>query len=104
MQETQVRSIGLEDPLEKEMATHSSIFAWEIQWTEKIDGLQSPGLKRVGYNLATEQQQSPSPIKPEESFSRTWKSFIQNIIIRTGRAFASQSLRENRVLTLVTGS
>ena len=40
-QETQVRSLGQEDPLEKEMATHSSILAWKIPWTEKVNGLQS---------------------------------------------------------------
>ena len=44
IQETQVRSLDQEDPLEKEMATHSSILAWRIQWTEKPGGLQSLGL------------------------------------------------------------
>ena len=43
MQETQVTSLGQEDPLEKEMATHSSILAWEIPWTEDPGGLQSLG-------------------------------------------------------------
>ena len=43
MQESQVRPLGLEDPLEKEMATHSSILAWEMPWTEEPDGLQSMG-------------------------------------------------------------
>ena len=43
MQETQVRSLGQEDPLEKEMATHSSVLAWEIPWTEEPGGLQSTG-------------------------------------------------------------
>ena len=43
MQKAQVQALGQEDPLEKEMATHSSIFAWEIPWTEKSDGLQSMG-------------------------------------------------------------
>ena len=43
-QETQVRSLGREDPLEKEMATHSSILAWRIPQTEEPDGLQSLGL------------------------------------------------------------
>ena len=43
MQETQVQSLGLEDPLEKGMATHSSILAWEIPWTEEPGGLQSTG-------------------------------------------------------------
>ena len=46
MQETQVRSLGQEDPLEKEMATHSSILAWRIPWTEEPGGLQSMGSQR----------------------------------------------------------
>ena len=45
MQETWVRSLGQEDPLEKEMATHSSILAWRIPWTEELGGLQSTGRK-----------------------------------------------------------
>ena len=44
VQETRVRSLGWEDPLEKEMATHSSIFAWKISWTEEPGGLQTMGL------------------------------------------------------------
>ena len=57
--ETQIRSLGQEDPLEKEMATHSSILAWRIPWREEPGGLQSIGLQRVGvgHNLATKQQQ-----------------------------------------------
>ena len=47
MRETRVQSLGGEDPLEKEMATHSSIFAWRILWTEEPDRLQSMGLQRV---------------------------------------------------------
>ena len=47
--ETQVRSLGQEDPLEKEMATHSSILAWRIPWTEEPGGLQSTGSQRVGH-------------------------------------------------------
>ena len=53
MQETQIRSLGVEDPLEKEMVTHSSIFAWKISWTEESGGLRSMGLQRVGHDLAT---------------------------------------------------
>ena len=45
MRETWVRSLGQEDPLEKEMATHSSILAWRIPWTEELGGLQSTGRK-----------------------------------------------------------
>ena len=47
VQETQVRSLGWEDPLEKGMATHSSILAWRIPWTEEPGGLQSMGSQRV---------------------------------------------------------
>ena len=50
MQETEVQSLGQEDPLEKGMATHSSIFAWRIPWTEEPCGLQSMGLQRVGHD------------------------------------------------------
>ena len=50
MQETWVRSLGREDPLEKEMATHSSILAWRIPWTEEPGRLQSMGLRRVRHN------------------------------------------------------
>ena len=46
-----------EDPLEKEMATHSSILAWEIPWSEEPAWLQSIGLQRFGHDLATKQQQ-----------------------------------------------
>ena len=47
MQETWVRSLGWEDPLEKEMATHSSILAWRIPWTEELGGLQSTGCEEL---------------------------------------------------------
>ena len=57
MQEMWVRSLRQEDPLEKEMATHSGILAWEILWREKPGGLQSMGTQRVRHNLATKQQQ-----------------------------------------------
>ena len=53
MQETQVQSPGWEDSLEKEMATHSSILAWRIPWTEEPGGLQSMGSLRIGRNLGT---------------------------------------------------
>ena len=46
-QETRVQSLGQEDPLKKEMATHCSILAWEIPWTEEPGGLQSMGSQRV---------------------------------------------------------
>ena len=50
MWETQVQSLGLEDSLEKEMATHSSVLAWRIPWTEEPGWLQSMGSQRVGHN------------------------------------------------------
>ena len=50
MQETRVRSLGWEDPLEKEMVTHSSILAWGIPWTEEPGRLQSTGSQRVGHD------------------------------------------------------
>ena len=57
VQETWVGSLGWEDPLEKEMATHSSTLAWEMPWTEESGGWQSMGLKKVGQDSATKQQQ-----------------------------------------------
>ena len=50
MQEAQVWSLGQEDHLEKEMATHFSVLAWRIPWVEKLGGLQSRGSQRVGHN------------------------------------------------------
>ena len=53
VQKTRVQSMGLEDPLEKEMATHSSILAWRIPWMEEIGGLQSMGSQRDTTELVT---------------------------------------------------
>ena len=53
MQETRVQSLGWEDPLEKEMATHSSTLAWKIPWTEEPDRLQSTGSQRVRHDWTT---------------------------------------------------
>ena len=50
VQENQVQSLGQEDPLEKKMATHSSILAWKIPWTEEPGKLQSMGLQRVAHD------------------------------------------------------
>ena len=50
MQETCIRSLGGEDPLEKKLATHSSILTWSIPWTEDPGGLQSMGLESVGHD------------------------------------------------------
>ena len=53
VQETQVQSLGWEDPVEKEVAPHSSILAWETPWTKETGGLQSMGSQRIGHGLAT---------------------------------------------------
>ena len=53
MQETQVHSLGQEDPLEEEMPTHSNILAWELSWTEEPGGLQSMKSQRVGHDWET---------------------------------------------------
>ena len=56
MQETRVRSLGQEEPLEKEMATHSGSLAWEIPWTEEPGGPQAMGSQGAGHNLVTEHE------------------------------------------------
>ena len=58
LQKTWVQSLGWKDTLKKEMATHSSILAWEIPWTEEPGGLPSLGLQRVRHDLATKQEQT----------------------------------------------
>ena len=58
--ETRVWSLGQEDPLEEETATHSSLLAWRIPWTEAPGALQSVGSQRVGYDSVTQQQPHPS--------------------------------------------
>ena len=57
MQETGIQSLGWEDPLEEGMATHSSILAWRIPWTEEPGGLQSTGSQGVRHDWVMEQQQ-----------------------------------------------
>jgi len=66
MEEKQIQSRGRADPQEKEMATHSSVLAWEIPWTEEPGGLQSTESWRVGHNLLTEQQHSWCHVSPLE--------------------------------------
>ena len=84
MQETWVRSLGREDPLKKEMATHSSILALEILWTEEAGGLQSMGSQRVGHNLATKQQMLCKSAKPETALKELIVECVkQNIYTRS---------------------
>ena len=83
MQEMPVRSLGQEEPLEKEMATHSSILGWEIPWTEEPGGLQSMESQRVRDDLATKQQQQSCYICKYKhnrifSFMLLWFIFISN--------------------------
>ena len=62
MQETWVRALGWEDPLEKEMATHSSILVWRISWTEEPGGIQSMGRIKVIYKLSDHTNQTLSSV------------------------------------------
>ena len=64
MQEILVQFLGLEDPLEKGMATHSSILVWRIQWTEEPGKLQSTGSQGVRHDLVTKQQQQQISFNP----------------------------------------
>ena len=76
IQESRVQSLGQEDPLEKEMATHSSILAWEIPWTEKPGGPQSMGSQRGQHDLVAKQQQQEK---------RIWGKTKQNPMITSGK-------------------
>ena len=64
MQEMQVQSVGRDDPLEEETATHSSILAWETSWTEEPGRLQSTGSQKTGQNLVTKHQTSSPKQQP----------------------------------------
>ena len=73
MQETQVWSLGQEDPMKREMATYSSVLAWEIPWTEEPGRQSSMGLQRVGYNWVTEKQMHTSMLLYITHYHiRTW--------------------------------
>ena len=88
--ETWVQSLGQEDPLEKEMATHSSILAWKIPWTEEPGRLQFMGLQRVGHDWATKLNSSlkESNLGQGENFdlrpcSRPWPGKPQCLFVHT---------------------
>ena len=77
MLETWVRFLGQEDPLEKEMAIHSSILAWKIPWMKEPDKLQSMGSQRVGHDWATSLTQLINNCWNKLDYSLRWlKSFI----------------------------
>ena len=64
MQEMQIQSLGWDDALEKEMATHSNILAWEVPWTEEPGRLQSTGSQRIRHDGVTKQQQQNFFMRP----------------------------------------
>ena len=82
MQDTQVRSLSWEDPLERGMATHSSILAWRIPWTEEPGGLQSMGSQRVGHDRET------STFACSHPSEHTWREFQSSLAWRAGFASA----------------
>ena len=73
LQETRVWCLSWEDPLKKEVATHSRILAWEIPWTEESGGLQSMGSQRIGCDWATKQQQQPPVVLHPCPPSSIWR-------------------------------
>ena len=82
MQEMWVRSLGQEDPLEEEMATHYRILAWGISWTEESVGLQSMRLQRVKHNLMSKQQQwAERGLEIGEAERRRWKNLGNKYLI-----------------------
>ena len=85
MRETWVRSLGWEDPLEKEMAIHSSTIAWKIPWTEAPGRLQSMGSQRVGHDWVTSRSRSAKAQQQQkESFSQereVWKLQANSILV-----------------------
>ena len=92
MQETQVQSLGQEDPLEREMATHSSILAWKTPWTEKPGGLQSMGSPRVRHDWATSlSSHQQIPTKEWE-----WRNGLLAVSVAGGRLCGWLSQRSGR--------
>ena len=107
MQETQVRSLGQEDPLEKGMATHYSILAWKIPWTEEPYGLQSMRLQGVGQDWVTNTFTFPRQIQPSWGqdpmqaskivlgFMRNWIIYVQEASILEVWQWKLQCLKQN---------
>ena len=85
MQETWVRSLGQEDPLKKEMATHSSALAWRIPWREEPGRLQSMGSQRVGHDWATSPMMATEFCYSALSPSISKESSCKQIILEHGR-------------------
>ena len=82
--ETQVQSLGWEDPLEEDMTTHSSILALKISWTEEPGRLQFKGSQRVGHNLATEHTHtSPGQTCSQTPFCKLYRRISDRKILKT---------------------
>ena len=79
MWETQVQSLGWKDPLEKEMATQSSILAWKIPWTEEPGRLQSMGSQRVRHNWATELNWTELILAWRNPMDRVWQAIVHGV-------------------------
>ena len=94
MQETRFQSLGREDPLEKEMATHSSILAWRIPWIEEPGRLQSTGLQRVGRDWANSLSLSIYMVKSNPENIVTWLSILLLNYICCSVAQSCLTLRE----------
>ena len=95
MQETSVLTLGLEDPLEKKMATHSSILAWRIPWTEEPGGQQSMGLQRVRHDLGAKTATTTQNVFCKEGV-REFESFFKSLEKKrlsedSNRVFKSQN-------------
>ena len=98
MREAWVRSLGREDPLEKEIATHSSILAWRIPWTEEPGRLQSTGSQRVGHDWATSLSLSLSSYARLYTFPVTYTSATPTLCPDTALLFLSFPLIQLAVL------
>ena len=98
MQEMWVRSVGWDDPLEKEMSTHSSILAWKITWTEEPGGLQSTGSQRVRHDLATKQQQMCVCVCVYTHMADTWFIVPYNVCM-SKRHYKEQKVEERNWLS-----
>ena len=113
MQETQVQPLGQEDPLEGKTATHSSILAWRIPWTEEPGRPPSMGSQRVRHDLATKKQQTPPvgqtpdeetwgsemttrvrffPLCPKEKSNITWRKRFASYVTRVPKGCLRTSL------------
>ena len=92
IQETRVLSLGQEDPLEKEMATHPGILAWRIPWTEEPGRLQPMGVIRVGHDLATKSPTKLNINKNQAEMKNTITD-IKNILEGIGTSLVVQGLR-----------